>query len=596
MEKGKEFFGRQEREGVKKLDLVHLGLCMLITGFFILFLSSRYMDRLERILLDSFVRQRPAIQPHSDILIIDIDKESMQAVGPWPWPWQYHAEMVGILKKNGAKAVILDFPLRKTSLEEDKTSMAKVLSEPGAPVYLTVPLETKANKKIWIHDLPVDLEPTGEKTLWVHAPLEIETKAADLGHTQLFPDLDGVVRRVPAFLTHETETYPYMPLAAGYQLRHPGMKMSPSVPDLEFPLDEKGKFLINWHGPWRNVFEKISFSELIRSAQAVEKGMRPVLDLKRVSGKICLIGITDSDAASFYVTPLETDRPSVAVQADILSSVLERRYLTPAPFVLNAFYLSLAGFLASLTFAFLRSAGAFFFGLGLGIFWIVIAFLIFWNQSVWLYSLHSFFLTLALFIFSSIYTMVTGNRERSQLIDLATRDGLTGLFVIRHFREILNREVIQSQLKKQPLAVILIDIDNFKKINDTYGHPAGDMVLKKTAEIVCSCCRTKRPINKVDFVARYGGEELIIMLHSKLSDAALKAAERIRKGVESFPFEWDGQKIIVTISLGVAALHPGENVPDLMVRRADEALYRAKKSGKNKVCIETFAAGPSGIS
>ncbi len=596
MEKGQEFFGRQEREGAKKLDLVHLGLCMLITGVFIFLLSSRYIERFEFMVLDFFIRQRPAAPIHSDILIVDIDKESMQSIGSWPWPWQYHAEMIRILKKNGAKAVILDFPLRKTSLEEDKAAMTEVLSEPGTPVYLTIPLETKTNKKIWIHDLPVDLEPTGEKTLWVHSPLEIETKAADIGHGQLFPDADGIVRRVPAFLTHEKETYPYMPLAAGYQLAHPGLKMAPSVSDLEFPLDEKGKLFINWHGPWRNIFERISFSELVRSSQAAEKGMRPVLDLKRVNGKICLIGLTASDAASAYVTPLESDRPSVAVQADVLSSALEHRYLKSASFLVNIFYLALAGFLASLAFSLLRSAGAFFLGLGLGLLWLLAAFFIFWNQSIWIYSVHPLLLTWALFIFSAIYKIVAGNRERSELFDLATRDGLTGLFVIRHFREILNREVIQAQLTKQPLAVILIDIDNFKMINDTYGHPAGDMVLKKIAEILCSCCRIKRPLHKVDFVARYGGEELIIMLRSKLSDASLKAAERIRKGVETYPFEWEGRKIAVTISLGVSALHAGENVPDLMVRRADEALYRAKKSGKNKVCIETFASGSPGIS
>lgn len=595
MEKREEFFGRQERAGAQKLDLVHLALCMVITGFFILLLSGHFLDRLERMVLDAFIRQRPAAAVHPDILIIDIDKESMQAIGPWPWPWQYHAEMIKILKKSAAKAVILDFPLRKTSLAEDKTAMVNALSGPGAPVFLTVPLETKANKKIWIHNLPVNLEPSGEKTLWVHAPLDVETKAAALGHGQLFPDADGAVRRVPAFLEHDKENYPYMPLAAGYQLMHPDLKMAPSVSDLDFPLDDKDRFVINWYGPWKKVFSKLSFSEVVRSAQAAEKGMRPVVDLERLSGKICLVGLTDPASAPAYVTPIEPGTPSVAVQAGVLSSVLQHRYLNPAPFLLNAFYLSLAGFLASLVFSLLRSAAAFFIGLGLGIFWMLAAFLFFWNQSLWIYSVYPLLLTLALFIFSAIYKTVSGNRERSQLFDLATRDGLTGLFVIRHFREILNKEVTQAQLKKQPLAVILLDIDNFKNINDTYGHQAGDMVLKKTAELVCACCRTKRPLNKIDFVARYGGEELIIMLHSKLSDAALKAAERIREGVEKHSFEWEGRRIMVTISLGVAALHPGEHVPDLMVRRADEALYRAKKSGKNKVCIETFASGSQGI-
>lgn len=591
-----EFFGRQERGSDRNPDLMHLALCMLVTGFFILILSTHLLERFERMALDTFIRQRPPVSAHPQILIIEIEKESLQAIGPWPWPWKYHAEMIRILKKNGAKAVILDFALRKTLIDEEKQEMVEVLSAPGAPVYLTVPLETKTNRKIWVHGLPVDLEPAGEKTTWVHAPLEIQTKAAVMGHGQIYPDGDGVVRKAPAFIEHDQKTYPYLPLAVGYYLVNSGLRMTPGVSNLPFPLDEKNRFLINWHGPWKKVFARFSFAELVRSAQATEKNLRATLDLNQIEGKICLIGLTDSEIASSFVTPVESARPSVAVQADVLSAVLRDRYLIQASFLINAFYLSLAGFLASLLFSFFRSAGAFFAGLGLAVFWVIIAFVLFWNQSLWVYSVHAFLLTITLFIFSAIYTTVAGARERSKLFDLATRDGLTGLFVIRHFREILNREVTLAQLKKHSLAIILLDIDNFKKINDTYGHPAGDMVLKKTAETVVACCRTKRPLHKVDFVARYGGEELIIMLRAKLSDAALKAAERIRLAVEKNNYEWDGQKIAVTISLGVAALHAGENLPDLMVRRADEALYRAKKSGKNKTCIETFAAGASGIS
>jgi diguanylate cyclase (GGDEF)-like protein len=156
---------------------------------------------------------------------------------------------------------------------------------------------------------------------------------------------------------------------------------------------------------------------------------------------------------------------------------------------------------------------------------------------------------------------------------------------------ILNQSVTDAKERKQPLAVILMDIDNFKKINDTYGHPAGDMVLKKAAQEISRCFRVKRASHQVDFAARYGGEEFIIMLRgAALQDAGFKVAERVRQTVEKAEFDWEGVKIPVTLSLGVAMLHEDENVPDLMVRRADEALYRAKKAGKNRVCLETFAA------
>jgi diguanylate cyclase (GGDEF)-like protein len=194
---------------------------------------------------------------------------------------------------------------------------------------------------------------------------------------------------------------------------------------------------------------------------------------------------------------------------------------------------------------------------------------------------------LCLFIFSAIYVQTAAMRERSHLFHLATRDGLTELYVIRHFRLIMNQIVRETSARKQPLSVILLDIDDFKKINDTYGHPAGDMVLKKTASVILAFIRKRRPFREIDFAARYGGEEFIIMLRrAGLKEAAGIAAERIRKKIEEIKFEWEGKPIRVTVSLGVAVRHPGENVPDPMVHRADAALYKAKQAGKNRVCTE----------
>jgi diguanylate cyclase (GGDEF)-like protein len=113
------------------------------------------------------------------------------------------------------------------------------------------------------------------------------------------------------------------------------------------------------------------------------------------------------------------------------------------------------------------------------------------------------------------------------------------------------------------------------------------MVLKKTAALILSFIRKRRPFREIDFAARYGGEEFILMLRkSSLKEATEIVAERIRKKIEESEFEWEGKPIRVTVSLGVASRHPGENVPDPMVHRADAALYRAKESGKNRVCVE----------
>ena len=156
----------------------------------------------------------------------------------------------------------------------------------------------------------------------------------------------------------------------------------------------------------------------------------------------------------------------------------------------------------------------------------------------------------------------------------------------------LNIAVVDAKRRKEPMSMILIDLDNFKPVNDTYGHLAGDRVLKKTAHIIATYIRTKRPHYEVDFVARYGGEEFIVMVrNATLDQASGIVAERIRKAIEKERFEWEGQRITVTASFGVSTLHVDENIPDVMVRRADDALYRAKHAGKNRVCTEAETPG-----
>lgn len=571
-----------------QLRLSHLLLCAFVVGLSLLLLASGRLVRFENIVLDYFFRQRPLQPVSAGIAVIEIDKESLQSIGAWPWPWRYHAQLIQVLQKWEAKAVVFDFPFKDPASVEELAELAKAM-EQFQQVYLPVSLERQLEKKIWIHGMPVVLEPEGERKNWLHSAPEVEKHARGLGHINLTQDPDGTLRRMEPYLSYGSEFHPAMGLEAGHGRK--GNEFADPSAQFLLPLDSSGHFLINWTGRWGDVFDHYSYADLVRSAQAITAGQAPVLNPEKFKGKICLVGITAPEIADLKVTPLESVLPAVGVQAHILNSVLTENYLRPASFMVNAFCLSLTGIAASLLFAFLRNVRSFAAGLLLGLLWIAMAYFSFVRQGIWIYAVHPLLLILTLFIVSAIYSQLVSAREEKRLFDLATRDGLTGLFVIRHFREILNKAVQEAQAQGEPLALILTDIDNFKKINDTYGHPAGDMVLKKTAEIIASCFRSKRPLNEIDFVARYGGEEFIVMARkAKLADAAFKAAERIRSAVEKAVYEWDGHRLTVTISLGVASLHPGESVPDLMVRRADEALYRAKKSGKNCVCVETFAS------
>lgn len=167
-----------------------------------------------------------------------------------------------------------------------------------------------------------------------------------------------------------------------------------------------------------------------------------------------------------------------------------------------------------------------------------------------------------------------------ELERLARTDVLTYVTNRRHFFELAENEYQRFLRYKHPIAIILMDIDHFKKINDTYGHLAGDYVLKNFA----SECKTQ--LRSSDIFARYGGEEFIALLIETPQEMAIETAERIRKTIENLVIEFEGKKIIVTTSIGIS--FSNEHVElnlQKMIDLADKALYQSKQNGRNRVTI-----------
>lgn len=165
------------------------------------------------------------------------------------------------------------------------------------------------------------------------------------------------------------------------------------------------------------------------------------------------------------------------------------------------------------------------------------------------------------------------------LADLAMRDGLTKLLNRRMLFVVLEKEAKRAQRYDRPLSLLMLDIDHFKRVNDTYGHVAGDKILVGLGSLINTCVR------KEDSVYRYGGEEISVILpETGMEDAALMA-ERIRLSVEGYLFEiGQGQSINITVSIGVASLPAQETSGDKLTAIADKALYEAKEGGRNRVC------------
>jgi len=171
-------------------------------------------------------------------------------------------------------------------------------------------------------------------------------------------------------------------------------------------------------------------------------------------------------------------------------------------------------------------------------------------------------------------------QTEERLKQLATTDALTGICNRRHFDEVLASEINRAARFSSPLSLILFDIDHFKRVNDTFGHQAGDRVLTQLAVTVGNSIRT------VDLFARWGGEEFVVMLPGSDLDAGRLLAEKLRMALEKQPFSDVGQ---VTCSFGVAEYAPGDNA-DALIKKVDRCLYHAKASGRNRV--ETSATTP----
>jgi len=168
--------------------------------------------------------------------------------------------------------------------------------------------------------------------------------------------------------------------------------------------------------------------------------------------------------------------------------------------------------------------------------------------------------------------------ERSQLYTASITDGLTGLFVSRYFRMRLADELRSAARYRYEVSLLMLDIDHFKKVNDTYGHPAGDKVLKNVARCVLSTIR-----DGVDIAARYGGEEFAVILPRTASDGAVILAERLREMVAGQTVTADGKTIGVTVSIGVATFPEAGLRPEVLIEKADAALYQAKAAGRDRV-------------
>jgi diguanylate cyclase (GGDEF)-like protein/PAS domain S-box-containing protein len=182
--------------------------------------------------------------------------------------------------------------------------------------------------------------------------------------------------------------------------------------------------------------------------------------------------------------------------------------------------------------------------------------------------------------YAAVIRDISENKKtEEELLRLAATDPLTGAFNRREFTALADREALRASRYHHPLSILMLDLDHFKKLNDTYGHAAGDKALQRFTTLCCNALRN------VDIFGRWGGEEFVALLPETTADGAAIIAERLRKMVDDTVVNFNDHKITFTVSIGIAQYRDSETSVDAPLSRADMAVYDAKKAGRNRISV-----------
>jgi diguanylate cyclase (GGDEF)-like protein len=544
-----------------------------ILGFILVFVLSlsfsgtKAVRSIDNYFYDQFLKYQTAPKVDPAIVYIGIDRNSLQSIRSFPLPKRYYAAITRILREWGAKAIV--FNLFFTQGGGDTPEDEQALLE-----------EFKKTPNFY---LPISFESEGFKNYYYinqSAPVFTEL-AHGIGHINYNQDPDSVIRRVYPFVKFNKELMPHLGIRVAYDFLG---KPAPTMEQCDFPRDSQNNLLIHWAKRWNASSGYYPFIDVLNSYALASKGKDAPISAKDFKGKICLIGMTASD---YKTTPLEPASPGIGALGNIINTILTGQYIRVISPKVFGGILFLVALLAGFVLIPFRSVSSTLGVLVLGGLWIAASFLLFSLGSIWAGVTAPLFLIFFYYLISFAVVKIHEYKERLYFLSLAVRDELTGLYVMRYVSTFLSQALIYSRTFKKPFAVILLDIDDFRKINEAYGYRTGDDVLKKVAEIIQQSIRVKGRAMP-DIAGRYGEEEFIILLSGyNLATATFGVAERIRKTLERVEFQTTGGRVFkVTASAGVSALGPNEKNPQKVVDRAQEALLKAKASGKNQTGIQ----------
>ena len=503
-------------------------------------------ERLELLTMDYRFFIRGMRHTSTEVAIIGITQDDMNKLGSLPWPRSYYARVIDYLKESQAKVISFDvfFPRNSSDKYEDQM-LIDATKRAGNVLYPVFTPAAKRGTSPVVHDLIYNMEEL--------------SRYARQAHINVTPDMDGIIRRVPVSINYRDEKF--WALGISTAARFLNMNEESVIEQLNIPQDKEGNLFINY----ANIEEEIGYYPF---SEVLNKRVEPY----KFKDRIVLIGQLAHGLANADIlpTPFKT-KHGLLLHASIIDSILNKSFLRRIPSWVNGIII----IPISLLLGFILTRTRFWEGM-----FLITAFMTSYIAvSIFLFNFYGLILDIIPIIGISILSVIAYNIfSYSSAKEMSDKDSLTGLYNHRYSIEALGCEIERFNRIGHPVSVAMLDIDYFKRYNDTYGHRTGDMVLKELSGLL------KKNTRKLDIVGRYGGEEFILILPATSKDQAGILAERIRNAVQTYPF-CQGRLNSVTISVGIATCPEDSNIPEVLIEKSDNALYEAKEKGRNRVCI-----------
>ncbi|MBI5124266.1 MAG: diguanylate cyclase [Candidatus Omnitrophica bacterium] len=537
---------------LKSWKLQVLSISVILSLVYTFYLAPLNLARAANLkILDIFIslgskfRPMPAIS--KDIILVTIDDESLREINiQWPWPRSLIAQIIKKLSSESPSLICADLVFAGKSVDrEEDADLIKALKDAGnvfAAGYF------------------------GNDGIYVMPDEPIAMSLKEFGFVNKPRDTDNTIRLMRPFMVSESGGI--IDYSLSLKVASNILNTGPARLALAMPLSKDGTAHINFFGE-ENRFTSIPVWKII-------KGGTDIPSLKK---RIVFLGVTSELFHDVYNTPLGI-MPGLLIDLNETLTYADKSFFHYAAknlnFIILFFFILIAAWgglrlpiLSGMISSALLIASFLFLGFA------------FFLKNIIIDAFGPVFLTLVttIILHGSRYVVIAV--ENMVLGKEAVTDGLTGLYLYRYFELQLKRELKNAFYSRKNLALVIYDIDHFKRINDTYGHEFGNIILKSIARNLLAHSR------KDNIIARYGGEEFCIIVPGMKRDDAIKYAERLRNLVSFLEFKTDkGEIAKVTMSAGIVTIvdAASENTTDF-IKAADSALYKSKAAGRDRITV-----------